>query len=172
MVSDNIVMEIHERYLTATNEQVLLREEKRTGRRVYIGIIQKNLDKALSTINNAGNSGDKERDLIETAAHIMGTIALEQPFMDGNRRTGIVAACKFLRDNGYDLDIDPEENLELRQMLRRIKDQMLTLNPEVMKQLSFYISKRMKSMSAEERKINEELMEKYSKLLDDLADDD
>ena len=172
MVSDNIVMEIHERYLTATNEQVLLREEKRTGRRVYIGIIQKNLDEALSMINNAGNSGDKERDLIETAAHIMGTIALERPFMDGNRRTGIVAACKFLRDNGYDLDIDPEENLELRQMLRRIKDQMFTLNPEVMKQLSFYISKRMKSMSAEERKINEELMEKYSKLLDDLADDD
>ena len=70
---------------------------------------------------------------------------MKQPFMDGNRRTGIIAAGKFLRDNGYDLDIDPEEvNSELRSMLRRIKDQLLTLNPEVMEQLSFYISKRMR----------------------------
>lgn len=65
--------------------------------------------------------------------------------MDGNRRTGIIAAGKFLYDNGYDLDIDPEEaNSELRSMLRKTKDQLLTLNPEVMEQLSFYISKRMK----------------------------
>jgi len=65
--------------------------------------------------------------------------------MDGNRRTGIIATSKFLYDNGYDLDIDPEEeNLELRWMLRRIKDRMFTLNQEVMEQLSFYISERMK----------------------------
>jgi len=45
---------------------------------------------------------------------------LKQPFMDGNRRTGIIAAGKFLRDNGYDLDIDPEEvNSELRSMLKK-----------------------------------------------------
>ena len=80
-------------------------------------------------INGAGNSGDRRQDLLEIAAHVMGAVALKQPFMDGNRRTGIVAAEKFLCDNGYDLDIDPEEeNLELRQMLRRIKDQVFTLN--------------------------------------------
>lgn len=65
--------------------------------------------------------------------------------MDGNRRTGIIAAGKFLYDNGYDLDIDPEEvNSELRSMLRKIKDRLLTLNQEVMEQLSFYISERMR----------------------------
>ena len=145
MVSDNIVMKIHEQYLTETNEQVLLRQKERTGERVYIEVIQKNMVEVLSMINNVGNSGNKEQDLLEVATHILGVIPLKQPFMDGNRRTGIIAAGKFLRDNGYDLDIVPEEeNLELILMLRRIKDQMLTLNQEVMGQLSFYISKRMK----------------------------
>ena len=77
--------------------------------------------------------------------HILGVITLKQPFLDGNRRTGIIAAGKFLRDNEYDLDIDPgEENSKLRHMLRRIKDHMSTLNQEVMEQLSFYISERVK----------------------------
>ena len=77
----------------------------------------------------------------------MAVIPWAQVFFDGNRRTGIIAAGTFLCDNGYDLDIVPEEeNLELILMLRRIKDQMLTLNQEVMGQLSFYISQRMKPL--------------------------
>jgi len=140
-----MVMKIHEQYLTETNEQVLLRQKERTGERVYIEVIQKNMVEVLPMINNVGNSGNKEQDLLEVSTHILGVITLKQPFMDGNRRTGIIATGKFLRDNGYDLDIVPEEeNLELRLMLRRFKDQMLTLNQEVMGQLSFYISKRMK----------------------------
>jgi len=145
VVSDNIVMKIHEQYLTETNEQVLLRHKKRTGEPVCIGVIQKNMDEVLLMINNVGNSGNKEHDLLETATHILVVITLKQPFMDGNRRTGIIAVGKFLRDNGYDLDIVPEEeNSELRSMLRKIKDQLLTLNQEVMEQMYFYISKRMR----------------------------
>lgn len=112
---------------------------------MHIGVIQKNMDEVLLMINNVGNSGNKEQDLLEIATRIIGAIALKQPFLDGNRRTGIIAASKFLYDNGYDLDIDPEEaNSELRSMLRKIKDQLLTLNQEVMEQVSFYISKRMR----------------------------
>lgn len=145
MVSDNIVMKIHERYLIETNEQILLRHKKKTGEPVHIGVIQKNMDEVLSMINNVGNSRNKEQDSLEIATYVLGVITLKQPFMDGNRRTGIIAASKFLRDNGYDLDIDPEEvNSELRSMLRKIKDQLLTLNPEVMKQMSFYILERMR----------------------------
>ena len=145
MVSGNIVMKIHEQYLTETNEQLLKRHKERTGEIVYIGIIQKNMDEVLPIINNVGNSGNKVQDLLEIATHILGVITLKQPFMDGNRRTGIIAAGKFLRDNGYDLDIVPEEeNSELRRMLRRIKNRMFTLNQEIMGQLSFYISERMK----------------------------
>ena len=145
MVSDNVLMKIHEQYLIETNEQLLQRQKKRTGESVYIEVIQKNMDEVLSMINKVGNSGDKEQDLLEIATHILGVIALKQPFMDGNRRTGIIAAGKFLRDNGYDLNIDPDENnLELRGLLRKIKLQLMTLNQEAMEQLSFYISKRMK----------------------------
>jgi prophage maintenance system killer protein len=85
--------------------------------------------------------------LIEKAACIMAMIPWAQVFFDGNRRTGIIAASKFLRDNGYELDIDPEnENLELRGMLSEIKKQSQTLNQDIMKQLSFYISKRIKPL--------------------------
>lgn len=41
MVSDDIVMNIHEQYLIETNEQVLLTHKKKTGESVYIGVIQK-----------------------------------------------------------------------------------------------------------------------------------
>ena len=103
------------------------------------------MDEVIPMINNVGNSGNKKQDLLEISTHILGVITLKQPFMDGNRRTGIIAVGKFLRDNGYDLDIVPEdENLKLRHMLRMIKDQMFILNQEVIGQLSFYISERMK----------------------------
>lgn len=138
-------MRIHKEYLTETNEQLLQRHKKKTGEPVYIGVIQKNLNEVFPMVNSVGNSGNKKQDLVEIATHILGVIALKQPFLDGNRRTGIIAAGKFLRDNGYDLDIDPEEeNSELRRMLRKIKDRMSTLNQEIMEELSFYISERMK----------------------------
>lgn len=143
--NNEIVLNIGEQYLTETNEQVLQSEKKKSGNPVYIGVIQKNMDEVLQIINNVGNSGNKKQDLLEIAAHILGVISWKQPFLDGNRRTGIVAAGKFFRDNEYDLDIDPEEeNSELRSMLKRFKEQLLTLNQEVMRQLSFYISERMK----------------------------
>ncbi len=138
-------MKIHEQYLIETNRQILLRHKEKTGEPVYIGVIQKNMDEVLPMINDVGNSGNKKQDLLEITAYILGVITWKQPFMDGNRRTGIIAAGKFLRDNGYDLDIEPEgENLQLRSMLRRLKDQMLTLNQEAIRQLSFYISERVK----------------------------
>jgi len=145
MVSDNIVMKITKQYLTETNGQILQRQKQRTGEQVHIGVIQKNMDEVILMINNVGNSGNKKQDLLEIATHILAVITLKQPFMDGNRRTGIIAAGKFLRDNGYDLNIAPEEeNSELRQMLKTIKERMYTLNQEIMGQMSFYISERMK----------------------------
>jgi prophage maintenance system killer protein len=98
-------------------------------------------------VNSVGNSGNRKEDLVEKAACIMAVIPWTQAFFDGNRRTGIIAAGKFLHDNGYELDLDPEnENLELRHMLSEIKKQSRTLNQDIMKQLSFYISKRIKPL--------------------------
>jgi death-on-curing family protein len=140
-------MNLDEQYLTETNEQILKNHEKLTGQQVWIEVIPKNISRVFPKVNSVGNSGNKGQDLVEKAAHIMAVIPWAQAFFDGNRRTGIVAARTFLHDNGYDLDIDPEdENLELRKLLSEIKKQSMTLNQDIVKQLSFYISKRMKPL--------------------------
>ena len=147
MTSNNeIIMNLDEQYLIDVNEKILKRHARIKNVRVYIETT-KNIDLVIPTVNSIGNSGNRKEDLIEKTACIMAVIPWAQVFFDGNRRTGIIAASKFLRDNGYELDIDPEnENLELRDMLSEIKKQSQTLNQDIMKQLSFYISKRIKPL--------------------------
>ena len=126
---------------------VLKRHQQKTGQQVWIEVIPKNIARVFPMINSVGNSGNKKEDLIEKAACIMTVIPWTQAFFDGNRRTGIIAAGKFLHDNGYELDIDPEdENLELRNMLSEIKKQSQTLSQDIMKQMSFYVSKRIRPL--------------------------
>jgi len=80
--------------------------------------------------------------LIQKVAAIMDAIPWAQSFFDGNRRTSIVAAGTFLRDNGYELDISPEEeNTELREMLRS-RNINMTLS-QLLWSSCFYVSKRM-----------------------------
>lgn len=110
-------------------------------------MIPKNISHVFPKVNSVGNSGNRTEDLIEKAACLMIVIPWAQAFFDGNRRTGIIAAGKFLHDNGYELDIDPEnENLELRRMLSEIKKQSQTLNQDLMRRMSFYISKRIRPL--------------------------
>ena len=140
-------MNLDEQYLIETNEQVLKNHKKLTGQQVWIEVIPENIARVFPKVNSVGNSGNREEDLIEKAACIMAVIPWAQVFFDGNRRTGIIAAGTFLCDNGYDLDINPgDENLELRKLLSEIKKHYLTLNQDIMKQLSFYISQRMKPL--------------------------
>lgn len=142
--NDEIIMEIDENFLIETNEKVLLREKERTGKEVYIETVPQNLAQVFPKVNEYGNSGNIEQDLIHKATAIMAAIPWIQAFFDGNRRTSIVAAGTFLRDNGYELDISPEEeNTELRKMLSEIKKHQSDLEPTIMKQLFLYISERM-----------------------------
>ena len=145
MVSDDkIVMEIDENFLIETNKKILLREKKRTGKEVVIEAVPQNLARVFPKVSEYGTSGNIEQDLIQKATAIMAAIPWLQAFFDGNRRTSIVAAGTFLRDNGYELDISPEEeNIELREMLIEIKKHQRDLEPTIMKQLFLYISKRM-----------------------------
>jgi len=147
MTSNNeIIMNLDNQYLIDINKKILERHARIKTAKVYIETT-KNIDLVIPMVNSVGNSGNKKEDLIEKAACIMAVIPWAQAFFDGNRRTGIIAAGKFLHDNGYELEIDPDnENLELRDMLSEIKKQSQTLNPRIMKQLSFYISKRIKPL--------------------------
>ena len=96
----------------------------------------KSIDQIIPMVNSVGNSGNQRDDLVEKATCMMAMVTWAQPFFDGNR-TGIVAAIKFLRDNGY-VDIDPkEENLELRCMLSEIKKHASGLEPRIMGQCLF-----------------------------------
>ena len=143
-LDDEIVMEIDENFLIETNKKILLREKKRTGKKVYIEIVPQNLARVFLKVSEYGTSGNIEQDLIQKATALMAAIPWTQAFFDGNRRTSIIAAGTFLRDNGYDLDISPEEeNIELREMLSEIKKHQHNLEPTIMKQLFLYISERM-----------------------------
>ena len=144
--NDKIIMNLDNQYLIDVNEKILKRHEKIKKVKVYVETT-KNIDRVIPIVNSVGNSGNREKDLIEKATYLMAVIPWIQAFFDGNRRTGIIAASKFLYDNGYELDIDPEnENLELRHMLSEIKKQSQTLNQDIMKQLSFYVSGRIKQL--------------------------
>ena len=143
VLNDDIIMKIDENFLIETNRKVLLREEKRTGKKVFIETVHQNLARVFPKVNEYGTSGNIEQDLIQKTAAIMAVIPWTQAFFDGNRRTSIVAAGTFLRDNGYELDISPEEeNAELRKMLSEIKKHRRDLEPTIMKQLFLYVSER------------------------------
>jgi death on curing protein len=143
---NEIIMNLDNQYLIDINKKILERHARTHNVKVYIEST-KNIDHVIPMVNSVGNSGNKKENLIEKAAYIMAVIPWAQAFFDGNRRTGIIAASKFLYDNGYELNVDPEnENLELRNMLSEIKKQSKTLNQDLIKQLCFYISKRIKPL--------------------------
>lgn len=140
----NIIM-IEKEFLIETNEKILKRHQRLTGERVYIGTTN-TIDFIISHVENVGNSGNKREDLIEKAVNLICKIAWEQPFEDGNRRTGIICAMQFLRDNGYELEIESgKANLDLRKMLKEIKMHRRGLHAETMNKISFYISERIVS---------------------------
>jgi death on curing protein len=45
--------------------------------------------------------------LAEEAAALMESLAINHPFVDGNKRIAFAAAHTFLLVNGYDLEVDP-----------------------------------------------------------------
>lgn len=100
-------MNLDNQYLIDINEKILKRHEKIKKVKVYVETT-KNIDRVIPQVNSVGNSGNRKEDLIEKAACIMAVIPWAQAFFDGNRRTGIIAASKFLHDNGYALEIDPD----------------------------------------------------------------
>jgi death-on-curing protein len=51
--------------------------------------------------------------LFEMAAAYLFHIVMDHPFIDGNKRTGAVAARVFLRLNGWDVPIDPDALYDL-----------------------------------------------------------
>jgi len=109
------IIMVDKQYLIEINEKILNRYARLTGKQVWIGTTS-TIDTIIPHVDSVGNSDNKKEDLIEKAVNLMAKIAWEQPFEDGNRRTGIISATKFLHDNGYEVDMElGKDNLEIRQ---------------------------------------------------------
>ena len=52
-------------------------------------------------------------DLLEEAAALMESLAMNHPFVDGNKRTAFYTTDAFLRMNGRFIDCDNQETFEL-----------------------------------------------------------
>lgn len=55
-----------------------------------------------------GHFGQEPSTLHEKAFQLLRLIVANHPFVDGNKRTGLVSAVAFYALNGYDLDYGPE----------------------------------------------------------------
>lgn len=51
-------------------------------------------------------------DILEEAAALMESLAMNHPFVDGNKRTAFYATDTFLRKNGQFIDCDSDETYE------------------------------------------------------------
>ncbi len=100
------------------------------------------IDNIISEVEIYDKSNNKIEDLIRKASYLMAIISWSQPFLDGNKRTGIVSAIKFLYDNGYDLNIEKQDEPEIRNLLYHVQDQRTDLDHSVVKQIIIYTTKR------------------------------
>jgi len=72
----------------------------------------RDLNMFLSALGRSQASFDDEDlipELFSKAAALLEALILNHPFLDGNKRTGVVAAALFLRQNGYRLIAKGEE---------------------------------------------------------------
>jgi len=66
-------------------------------------------------------------DVFKQAALILYTIAVQHPFMDGNKRTALVTAENVLRDAGYYLNADDDEIVDFMQRIAEYKCTVKTI---------------------------------------------
>lgn len=71
------------------------------------------LKSAVSTPEAAYGGDYLHTNLFEMAAAYLFHIVRNHPFVDGNKRTGLIAALAFLGLNGLELDAEPELLFEL-----------------------------------------------------------
>ncbi len=99
MSEESSITMVTETYLIETNKKILERHRRLTGKQVWIGTTR-TIDAVIPHVDSIGNSGNKIEDLIEKAVHLMCKIVWEQPFEDGNRRTGIISgSIKYIMFN-------------------------------------------------------------------------
>ncbi|MGH9794623.1 MAG: type II toxin-antitoxin system death-on-curing family toxin [Candidatus Acidiferrales bacterium] len=96
--------------------------------RVYLTVADVEIIHTMVLEHSGGSAGLRDRgalesgvfrpqsgyyaDLIEEAAALMESLAGNHPFVDGNKRTAVVAVQTFLDYNGHSLEADADETNE------------------------------------------------------------
>ena len=135
---------VNTQYLIDTNKLLIetWNEEHPHEIQQPFGVRRPEIDQVIPMVEEYDKSDLKLEDLIKKAAYIMAIISWLQPFLDGNKRTGIIAGTKFLRDNGLELDILPKDEPELRRLLYDIQDQRSSLDHSTVIKIIIYTTKR------------------------------
>lgn len=71
------------------------------------------LEAAVARPASSAFGEDAYKSIQEKAASLMHSVARNHPFTDGNKRTAIMATIFILRVNGYDVDWNPADALEM-----------------------------------------------------------
>jgi death on curing protein len=71
------------------------------------------LASAVETVRLTIDGAPLIRDVFEAAAAYLVQITCNHPFVDGNKRTGALAAVVFLEHNGFELDPTDDEFIDV-----------------------------------------------------------
>jgi prophage maintenance system killer protein len=124
--------------------EAIIRDNKRLveQRGLPFCVVKDRLEDIFSNVNSHNNIQNKRERITRRAAHILGGITYQQPFCDGNRETELAHAILFLRDNGFDLPLDKQEDKrEVYDLLYKtvFKDE---LDPTIITEIEQYLTKR------------------------------
>jgi len=100
------------------------------------------LDLILREMSEIGNNFSHEEKIIMKSSYLMGSIAWAQPFCGANKYTGIFMAMIFMRDNGFDLDVSPYDEAELRELLYEVQGDRNTIDSKILEKLFLYNKQR------------------------------
>jgi len=91
---------------------VIIRDNKRLveERGLPFCVVKDRLEDVFSNVNSHNDMPDKRERIMRKASHILGGITYRQPFCEGNRETALTHTILFLRDNGFDLPLDTQDD--------------------------------------------------------------
>ena len=71
--------------------------------------VSRPIESALKNVENSVHYGELQPDILEIAASYAVSISRAHSFIDGNKRTALVAMATYLNHHGYEIAIDAEK---------------------------------------------------------------
>lgn len=134
-------------FIIETNKKIIT-QFKSTNPEIFdvFGVRDEALDTVLEIFESVGSDDDEKENLIIKATYIALSISWEQPFLGGNKRTALLVATTFLEENGYSLEIPPEDEGYIRELLYRIQDSRSELDSSIIGEMILYICTNIKKL--------------------------